>query len=511
MLPLNDWPLDILTLITPYLPPASLLALSATCRALYTPAIRDDASYWRHLTLDTYRVRDKPAAAANGPYWERLFRRLRTQSRVYTWGGNQTGLGRPADEEALGAVTADLGVVADLQCGGWCTAVLNVRGEVWLTGALNGMLYFSLHYGSTKRPLWRRAEVPPVRQMSVGRKHVLMLCDDGSAWAWVGIRNEDEVVRVNHRARTVVAGWDRSSARVEGGIAVWSDENSDKPHELIDADADTHILLEHFVVFLSDGQLFASRVPGTPFALPLPPTLDVQGSFRRFGVFTKSGAVLVLEQAFLEAFEAGQPPPEPWTIPALQNTGVLTLAFGDYHFHALHADGTISSYGTEPQDSEALGLGLRVGVKTIRGMEVLRNGDCKLLPQTYWTGRRVYFNPHAEKWLQHMATGGADPGEMQPRFHMTITTAKPEVSEWIERQLRTRFGPKDEWGSWFAIGVAAAGWHSAALVLVDGEGVDSENPADFIKDTFPRLVLADGTEMPGTAELQTVEMPWLEA
>lgn len=144
------------------------------------------------------------------------------------------------------------------------------------------------------------------------------------------------------------------------------------------------ISLEHWTVWVTDtGRLFTAIMPddlNTPSGQALELTkytsaadsedttssdvVDVQGSFRSFAVFKQDGEVLTATQDFLNDLwqgngASGLPSSDLGfkKIPALQHTGVIQLAFGDHHFHALHADGTISSYGRESELCGSLGLG----------------------------------------------------------------------------------------------------------------------------------------------------------
>lgn len=177
-------------------------------------------------------------------------------------------------------------------------------------------------------------------------------------------------------------------------------------------------------------------------------------------------------------------------IPALQDKKVISLAFGDYHFHALHSSGEITSYGYEPQSCGALGLGGHgVPEGRLRG---IRNrgigGDGHLVPHAYTGGRRVWFEREKQEWISFITSGAADPQEAAARIRMAIGSPGPnaqgEVSEWIEQQgrdwegkygVRTEADEDDGLGAYFALSVSAAGWHSGALVLVN------ENKAEKLR------------------------------
>ena len=138
-----------------------------------------------------------------------------------------------------------------------------------------------------------------------------------------------------------------------------------------------HIVLEGYIIFTtSTNRLFAHSTasfhPEDPQPAPVELTTfhqsqssdsfeirDLQGSFRSFAIFTASGEVLIGSRSLIDAFfnssTASKPPPT--LIPSLQNQSVISLAFGDYHIHALHLNGTISSFGKDPGGIGAFGLG----------------------------------------------------------------------------------------------------------------------------------------------------------
>lgn len=187
-------------------------------------------------------------------------------------------------------------------------------------------------------------------------------------------------------------------------------------------------------------------------------------------------------------------------IPALQNKQVISLAFGDYHFHALHSSGEITSYGYEPQSCGALGLGGEgVPEGRLRG---IRNrgigGDGHLVIHAYTEGRRVWFEKEKQDWIRFITAGAVDPEEAAPRVRMAIGSPGPnaqgEVSEWIEQQGRDwegKFGIREEsdeddgLGAYFALSVSAAGWHSGVLVLVNEDMAEKLRRAIEIQEVTP--------------------------
>ena len=269
------------------------------------------------------------------------------------------------------------------------------------------------------------------------------------------------------------------------------------------------ILLERFVVFnTSTGKVFAGEIVWNDeaqhvertFSVPLPATsvstaaevlaTDVQGSFHNFAIFTNDGAVFTGTQEYLEQLQ--NPPTNPHAhalvldaIPALQQTNVIALAFGDYHFHALHSSGTITSYGSESQGCGSLGLGGNGPPEgRLRGIRYSGvGGDGRLVPHASLHGRQVWFEREKQDWIRFLVSGATNPEEAADRLRMCAETAvQGEVSEWVEQEGRAweeRFLPfasvtetdevedDDGLSAYFALSVTAAGWHSGALVLVN--------------------------------------------
>lgn len=362
----------------------------------------------------------------------------------------------------------------------------------------------------------------------------------------------------------MVAGWSRSSAFVHGvGIVVWDPverdhgddatdtmlvlehaevpktgyqhipgHNESEDEKTLGAEIGTvksYIVLEHFVVFVTDiGKVFCGRFgdknrvddvlelrqlrneKGAP--------LDVQGSFRRFAVF-KNDDVITTDQDYLEACWNTRSDPEQASIqglrkiPALQHNDVISVAFGDYHYLALHSNGKITSYGTEMQACGALGLGdEQTSGGIARGVVYDRfSHNGQLLPHAYTRGRQVWFDTRKKDWLEYVVSGHKDQEESRERRSLftNANNVQGEVSEWFEQEARAwdQDGGEDGLGAYFALRVSAAGWHSGALVLVNVELASKEPTYKYEDENFPRLILADGTEMPGEKDFDE----WREA
>lgn len=224
---------------------------------------------------------------------------------------------------------------------------------------------------------------------------------------------------------------------------------------------------------------------------------DLQGAFTRFAVFTESGSVLTNSDELLNAYsdvpsasltEPSAPLPPPTLIPSLQSGNIISLAFGDHHFHALHADGTITSYGQEPQRCGALGLGNRSHslLRGVRARPGFGGGD---LPDD--EGRTVWFEPLMETWLSDTARSTEDNEEAKARRDM-LNTGHPGAREAFANHFENE-GAKwendvtqdGEVGAYFVLKVAAAGWHSAALVLVDEEKAEAARENHIVRPKPP--------------------------
>lgn len=360
--------------------------------------------------------------------------------------------------------------------------------------------------------------------------------------------------------KQVVAGWSRSSAYIQGvGIVVWDPverdhgdnatdtmlvlEHAEVPNTGYKRAKESHgesaeestlkeevgqvmnyIVLEHFVVFDTDiGKVFCGRFgeknrvdsilelrqlrndKGAP--------LDVQGSFRRLAVF-RNDEVITTDQDYLEAcWNTRETNSEQISIrglkriPALQHNDVISIAFGDYHYLALHSNGRITSYGTELQACGALGLGHEAASSgQARGIVYDRfSHNGQLVRHAYTQGRQVWFDGRKKDWIDHVVHGRVDPEESSGRRAQfeNDQNVQGEVSEWFEQESRAwdQGDEEDGLGAYFALRVSAAGWHSGALVLVNEELARKEPAYSWEQRNFPRLKLSDGTEMLGEKDL----------
>ena len=601
-----DLPEDVLSIVYFFLEPKDYLAFCSASKVLHTN-YQKDPLYWRTKTSSTFRTPVSPLLRTDGARWYSLYRRLKTQTRLYTWGqglkgnlGHGMGLRRdpplphPSPHIVRGRgtfnqpprlvfqrttstwpteahVPDEVGVIADLQCGGWSTIILSAAGKLYATGSINSANHVNVGAQTDRfEPLeYLTQSTSSIVQFAAGRSHVLGLTDDGEILSWDRINAKGLKVHSRDGGKfagkptRVAAGWGESSAYVpEVGLIYWSPLKNDQGDEMLDArqvkekvipntarsvskdgtvsEVIAHIVLEGLIIYVtSSSKVWASDLAHVnqedtepmraPVQLPgyfdgTDELKDVQGSFRNFVVFSNSGKVLAGDVDYAKrcqeaASEAGRhdidaqidvSDPISWrdvnsvlatrptNVAALQNTGVISVKFGDWHYQALHSDGSITSHGKEMQGCGALGLGEPFQGGKLRGMIPGPQGmrsDSSLLPIADRRGRQIWFEPEKRDWLSHLHNlieqyhrdihmGGVWTAILHDHDKQTV------FSEWIEQEGRhwedgpvsqqsalpeatskLKLNDTDELHlkSYFALAIGAAGWHSGALVLVDDD------------------------------------------
>lgn len=682
-----DFPDDVLVIVLSYLKPEDYLAFCRIQKSVYT-RYRQDPVYWRSNTSDTFRLPISPLLAADGARWYWLYKRLKTQTQLYTWGqGTKGNLGpgraspvprplppnparptphflprlplhhpsrptpivaprvdgrpdritvRPPPREIFMRTSSawptevhipdEVGVIADLQCGGWSTTILSSAGKLYTVGSIDSL--DGINRGRAAQAFekldYLTQSTSAVRQFSSGRRHILALTDDGEILSWDRVNAKGlKIFSRNGRdfggkPTRVAAGWNESSAYVPNvGIVYWTPTQND--HTSVELDgihikehvipetarklSETgtfevlkHIVLEEFIVYItSDSKLYACSMSidnpdqiepsSLPFEVPGysiegRELKDIHGQFQKFGVFTATGEVLAGDVDYLKKCSNAvrQHPSRllqsddwsaltdilaarPRDVPALQHTNVIALAYGDYHYHALHADGRITSYGRDSQACGSLGLSQPESGGRFRGLRRERpdrRGDADLLPISNLRGRQIWFEPERKDWLRWLEDQLSEPhlnvdGRPARALFDDDQDKQAAFSEWIEQEgrhwdegpslaLSSPEKPKDTKGDragdyanlgvYFPIAIAAAGWHSGALVLKDEdraheirskwvvtnqqedgdkvampgafEHVGAEEVYVWKKAGFPKVRLPDGFEMPGVGEAR----PW---
>lgn len=690
-----DFPDDVLVIVLSYLQPEDYLAFCRTQKSVYQ-RYRQDPLYWRSNTSGTFRLPISPLLAADGPRWYWLYKRLKTQTQLYTWGqGVKGNLGpgrahaptrplphhpprptpgvlprippvhhpsrptpnvaprldgrpgpilrvQPRPREVFMRTSSawptevhipeEVGVIADLQCGGWSTTILSSAGKLYTVGSIDSL--DGVNRGraaqSFEKLEYLTQSTSALHHFSSGRRHILALTDDGEIVSWDRVNATGlKIFSRNGRdfggkPAKVAAGWNESSAYVpQVGIVYWTPVVND--HTSVELDgihvkekvipgtarkhSDSgvfevlkHIVLEEFIIYItSDSKLYACQL-GTdnpdqtepshpPFEVPGYSAegrelKDVHGQFQRFGVFTASGEVLAGDVNYLKkCFNTIRQHPSrqlniddwagltdvlatrPRDVAALQYTNVIALAYGDYHYHALHADGRITSYGRDSQQCGSLGLSQPLSGGRFRGLRREHpnpRSDADLLPISNIRGRQIWFEPERKDWLnwleEQLSESHLNVNGQSARAIFDDNPAKQAAfSEWIEQEGRhwdegppvlssassgsepkstdpkpDQAGDYAHLGVYFPIAIAAAGWHSGALVLKDEDraheirskwmvkrqpeedeekklpmpgAFEHEEPGEIYawkKDGFPKVILPDGFEMPGVGEPR----PW---
>lgn len=644
-MPLLELPDDILSLIGLELKPKDFLSLCCSCKTLYSQ-YRKDPTYWRTAASNTFRLPISPLLAADGPRWHSLFKKLKTQTRLYTWGqglkgnlGHGRALPAPTRGPLRGRILPraphrpvprmtfqrtssswptethipdEVGVIADMQCGGWSTTILSSNGKLYTVGALDSMNGITI--GETAdhfQPLdYLTQSTTAIKQFSAGRRHVLALTDDGDILSWDRVNNKGLKIfprsarDFGGKPTRVAAGWNESSAYVpDTGIVYWSPIRNAQRDQMLDGmhireitipgtarkdgpkgsiEVAKHVVLNDFVIWItSDSQFYACaignetpaqtepsnapfEVPG--YSAPGRELKDVQGQFQNFGVFTSDGSVLAGNVDYLRRCVQAPRDGDNWSdmtsllasrpqdVPALQHAGIIGLGYGDYHFHALDSDGRVFSFGTDSLMCGQLGLsGVESGCR-FRGLKrgaPQQPDDGILLPVAQRRGRQVWFEPEKKDWLTWMEScvlgGNFKDAGGRPAIESWTSSEQQwgAFSEWVEQEGRNwREGPLgkvtnesgaaggsqsehyDDLEAYFTIGIAAAGWHSGALVLVDEDKADHVRskwttldhesasktvPGQFERlaadeeyvwklEGFPKVELPNGKVMPGVGE-----------
>lgn len=254
-----------------------------------------------------------------------------------------------------------------------------------------------------------------------------------------------------------------------------------------------HIVLEKYIVFTTDNnQIFCFDTSTASTAVPpVELTLfylqdnkkpfqirDIQGSFQSFAVFTTSGSILTGTKTNLEELTP------PTIIRSLQESSIISLAYGDHHFLALRANGVVSAFGRELSSCGAFGLGNHWNTAPLRGVGVADfAGNGMVLGDR---GREIWFEPLMKVWLEDMREKGRNTAwgnvlsDRGNRENLETIKAMGDLFEGEGRKWEEGVTAEGDMGAYFVLKVAAAGWHSAALVLVDEEKADQARQTHVI-------------------------------
>jgi SCF-associated factor 1 len=395
---MDTLPEEVLDLVFACLVPKDFLSLCSTSKFFYEQH-HLNPFYWRNEASSTFRLPISSLLHADGARWYWLYRKLKTQTRLYTWGQGTNGNLGPAQGSAgippppaprlptlplrdprhgimrhggrvlhppgltwqrtssswptQAHLPDEIGIIVDVQCGGWSTNLLTSDGKLFSVGRLDAAdgRRVGQQFDRFTRLEYLTQSTTNIRQFSAGRRHVLALDDNREILSWDRINEKGYKIYpaggrdFGGRVDYVCAGWGYSSAYIPSkGLVYWHPvENSQndamldgvhvREYFIPDTASQTrmvgdkedefkvlrHVVLEGWIVFLVGGSIsveakvFACRI-GPEHQSPANPVFqvpgyegenrhlkDLQGSFRSFAVFTAAGEVLAGNTDYLNA------------------------------------------------------------------------------------------------------------------------------------------------------------------------------------------------------------------
>ncbi|MDI1489286.1 MAG: hypothetical protein OHK93_008564 [Ramalina farinacea] len=223
----------------------------------------------------------------------------------------------------------------------------------------------------------------------------------------------------------------------------------------------------------------------TPTTRPAFQIQDLQCSHNRIAILTATSKIFMTDIAQLQTYltspsttndsatnPSPAPPFSPHYIPAPPNRKITSLTFGDTHWHTLHSDDTIASSGSEPSGRGCLGLG---GLTIAPFGGVQDSGSIEMPGQTPHDAKTIWFNALKHRraadlilrsWSDESSNGASARGLMIQDRHAEAPRA---MGDWFEAEGRKW----EDLGVFFAIKIAIAELHNAALVLVDDGKVEA--------------------------------------
>ena len=292
----------------------------------------------------------------------------------------------------------------------------------------------------------------PIQRISAGRRCCLALAESGRLFIvdvdftsspqvkFTIDSVQAELPSKRYSVQHMAVGWHFAAAVIRDiGLVVWKTDVPEhepypptlkernvkarlieRPEETDDDRADTEIIGlmvgDGYLVYLTNAgtvhranvndDTFSATIPLSSFLLEqfktTPQLSYLSGSFYHFGLFNTAGQVLIGNVSTQQT----TPPLIP---PGLQNRGIIGLSWGDWHALALCEDGSMLSWGKELRANGCLGMGY---------------------------------------------------SDLEEARRMGLTVERMDVGS-VEPKRIKGFGRMEDK---FAFCVAAAGWHSAALV-----------------------------------------------
>ena len=232
---------------------------------------------------------------------------------------------------------------------------------------------------------------------------------------------------------------------------------------------------------------------------------ELQGAYQNFAVLTQDGSVLTASTSLLDEFRIirasssegeSRTLPSPAMLPSLQGGTTISLAFGDHHFLSLQSNGTVKAYGGEPQRCGALGLGHRRAARWrgINWLDYLPKGE----------GRTVWFEDLMETWVKDITSKSSIPGNHRDE---DIRKAYADYFEEEGAKWEGDLTQEGEMGAYHVLKVAAGGWSSAALVLVDEEKAAQAREAHVVRPKPDRRTTSSASSTLSDDSDEEVESP----
>lgn len=244
----DSLPLDLLVdEILVLLPAKDLLSLSCTCRSLHS-TIHDSELVWKRKIAKDYRFPTGATGRVAG--FKTLYRKLR-KPEVWVWGQNMNDrLGLDGEDQAdlidpvlsnfsevptpLRLRKAESIQIVDLQAGGWSFHGLDVNGNVWCWGTLDGSSgawnphphRVSPKQSEVEPVMLRIRNLPQFKAISCGRSHAAGISDDGHIYEWHSWNRVAKLVSApwepspgkRQRVLQICAGWDFSALLSSDGV-----------------------------------------------------------------------------------------------------------------------------------------------------------------------------------------------------------------------------------------------------------------------------------------------------
>jgi SCF-associated factor 1 len=282
---MDDLPEEVMDLVFARLPPKDFLSLCKTSKSFYEQH-HLNPFYWRNEASSTFRLPISPLLRADGARWYFLYKKLKTQTRLYTWGQGTNGNLGPSQSSSEAPAPAaprpppalrgplprirghprvaqpnttwersssswptqvhlpdEVDVIVDVQCGGWSTSLLTSDGKLFSVGILDAadMRHIGKRFQQFTRLEYLTQSTSSIQQFSAGRRHVLALDDNGEVLSWDRINEKGYRIyprdgrTFGGRIRYVCAGWGFSSAYIPSkGIVYWHPVENDRDDVMLD-------------------------------------------------------------------------------------------------------------------------------------------------------------------------------------------------------------------------------------------------------------------------------------